>query len=132
MLLDLSEDQRLIVETVRKFVDIEVAPVASELDHRDEYPTAIVERLKELGLFGATIPEAYGGIGLDHTTYALVIEELARGWISIASHPRLFAAAKQVPGGISRPQLALRGTRPGEPMSTLRLLINDVLSSYLK
>ena len=84
MLLDLSEDQRLIVETVRKFVDIEVAPVASELDHRDEYPTAIVERLKELGLFGATIPEAYGGIGLDHTTYALVIEELARGWISIA------------------------------------------------
>ncbi len=84
MLLDLSEDQQLIVETVRKFVDVEVAPVASELDHRDEYPTAIVERLKELGLFGATIPESYGGIGLDHTTYALVIEELARGWISIA------------------------------------------------
>ena len=84
MLLELSEGQRLIVETVRKFVDAEVAPVASELDHRDEYPTALVERLKELGLFGATIPGAYGGIGLDHTTYALVIEELARGWISIA------------------------------------------------
>ena len=84
MLIELNEEQRQIVETVRKFVDLEVAPVASELDHTDEYPTALVERLKELGLFGATIPEAYGGIGLDCTTYALIIEELARGWISIA------------------------------------------------
>ena len=83
MLFDLTDEQQQLVETVRKFVDAEVAPVASDLDHRDEYPFALVERIKELGLFGATIPEQYGGIGLDHTTYALVVEELARGWASM-------------------------------------------------
>ena len=83
MLIELTDEQSQIVETVRKFVDNEVAPVASELDHRDEYPHALVERMKELGLFGATIPEEYGGIGLDYTTYAMVVEELARGWVSI-------------------------------------------------
>ena len=83
MLFDLTDEQQQLVETVRKFVDAEVAPVASDLDHRDEYPFALVERVKELGLFGATIPEEYGGIGLDHTTYALVVEELARGWASM-------------------------------------------------
>ncbi len=83
MLIELTDEQSQIVETVRKFVDNEVAPVASELDHRDEYPHALVERMKELGLFGATIPEEYGGIGLDYTTYAMIVEELARGWVSI-------------------------------------------------
>ncbi len=83
MLFELTDEQRLIIETVRKFVDNDVIPVASDLDHRDEYPHALVDRVKELGLFGATIPEAYGGIGLDYTTYALVVEELARGWASM-------------------------------------------------
>ncbi len=83
MLIELTDEQSQIVETVRKFVDNEVAPVASDLDHRDEYPHALVERMKELGLFGATIPEEYGGIGLDYTTYAMIVEELARGWATM-------------------------------------------------
>lgn len=83
MLLDLTPEQSEILETVRKFVEAEIVPVASELDHADEYPHAIVENMKELGLFGATIPEEYGGIGLDYTTYALIVEELSRGWASI-------------------------------------------------
>src|SRR5262249_5591100 len=58
--------------------------VASELEHADQYPIEIVNRMAELGLFGILIPEAYGGLGLDSVTYALVVEELARGWMSLA------------------------------------------------
>ncbi len=83
MLIELTPEQEEIVGTIRKFVDNEIAPVASQLDHADEYPHAIVEKMKELGLFGATIPIEYGGIGLDYLTYAMVVEELARGWMSI-------------------------------------------------
>lgn len=84
MILHLTKEQEQIVATVRKFVEREIIPVASELEQKDEYPFAIAGRLKELGLFGATIPEAYGGIGLDITTYALIVEELSRGWMSIS------------------------------------------------
>jgi alkylation response protein AidB-like acyl-CoA dehydrogenase len=73
-----------VVSTVRRFVDREVLPVANELEHRDEYPHALVDRMKELGLFGATIPQEYGGLGLDVTTYAMVVEELCRGWMSLS------------------------------------------------
>ncbi len=73
-----------IVETVRRFVDREVIPTATQLEHADEYPTALVARMKELGLFGATIPEEYGGLGLDFTTYAMIIEEICRGWMSLS------------------------------------------------
>ncbi len=73
-----------IVATVARFVEREVIPVASELEHRNEYPHALVERMKELGLFGATIPQEYGGLGLDVTTYAMVVEELCRGWMSLS------------------------------------------------
>ena len=83
MLIDLTPEQEEIVATIRKFVDNEIAPVASDLDHADEYPHAIVEKMKELGLFGATIPVEFGGIGLDYLTYAMVVEELARGWMSV-------------------------------------------------
>lgn len=73
-----------ILATVRRFVERDVLPVAGDLEHRNEYPHALVERLRELGLFGATIPEAYGGLGLDVTTYAMVVEELCRGWMSLS------------------------------------------------
>jgi alkylation response protein AidB-like acyl-CoA dehydrogenase len=73
-----------VVSTVRRFVAREVLPAASELEHRDEYPHALVDRMKELGLFGATIPQEYGGLGLDVTTYAMVVEELCRGWMSLS------------------------------------------------
>jgi alkylation response protein AidB-like acyl-CoA dehydrogenase len=75
--------QHQIVDSIRQFVDREVIPVASELEHKNEYPHAIVERLKEFGLFGANVPENYGGLGLDTTTYAMIMEELSRGWMSI-------------------------------------------------
>ncbi|MGH2983995.1 MAG: acyl-CoA dehydrogenase family protein, partial [Solirubrobacterales bacterium] len=76
--------QREITEMVRNFVDNEIIPVAEEFDHEDKFPEAIVEQMKELGLFGVTIPEDYGGMGLDLTTYAMIVEELSRGWISIS------------------------------------------------
>jgi alkylation response protein AidB-like acyl-CoA dehydrogenase len=80
----LSEVQAEIVATVRSFVDKEILPVASELEHADEYPTKIVEGLQELGLFGITIPAEYGGLGESLLTYALVVEELSRGWMSVS------------------------------------------------
>src|SRR5438105_1914875 len=73
-----------IVASVRAFVDAEVRPVAAELEHADRYPHALVGRMRELGLFGALVPAAYGGLGLDVTSYARVIEELCRGWMSLA------------------------------------------------
>jgi hypothetical protein len=73
-----------IVAAVRRFVDEEVRPVASELEHADRYPQALVARMRELGLFGALIPERWGGLGLDVRTYAAVIEELCRGFMSLA------------------------------------------------
>src|SRR5438874_8188829 len=69
---------------VRQFVDERVIPIAEEHDHEDKFPEAVVEQMKELGLFGVTIPEEYGGMGLDLTTYAMIVEELSRGWISIS------------------------------------------------
>jgi butyryl-CoA dehydrogenase len=81
---DLSDEQMAIIEMVRDFVDRDVRPTAPELEHADEYPTELVARMKDLGLFGVTIPEEYGGAGLDLTTYALVQVELSRGWMSLS------------------------------------------------
>ncbi|HTU09140.1 MAG TPA: acyl-CoA dehydrogenase family protein, partial [Trebonia sp.] len=80
----LTEFQRDILRTVRDFVDAEVLPVASELDHADVFPDGIVARMKELGVFGLTIPEEYGGLGQSLLTYVLVVEELSRGWMSLS------------------------------------------------
>jgi alkylation response protein AidB-like acyl-CoA dehydrogenase len=76
---ELTEFQRDILATVRDFVDAEVLPVATELDHADAYPDEIVRRLRDLGVFGLTIGEEYGGLGESLLTYALVVEELSRG-----------------------------------------------------
>jgi alkylation response protein AidB-like acyl-CoA dehydrogenase len=81
---EMNEDQKAIVEMVRQFVDNEIIPNAGEFDHEDKFPEPIVEQMKELGLFGVTIPEEHGGMGLDLATYALIVEELSRGWISIS------------------------------------------------
>jgi alkylation response protein AidB-like acyl-CoA dehydrogenase len=81
---DKTDDQKAITEMVRQFVDKEILPTAEEYDHEDKFPEPIVEQMKELGLFGVTIPEEYGGMGLDLTTYAMIVEELSRGWISIS------------------------------------------------
>src|SRR4051794_16486593 len=79
-----TDDQRAIIEMVRQFVDEQILPHAEHYDHEDEFPEPIVEQMKDLGLFGVTIPEEYGGMGLDLTTYAMIVEELSRGWISIS------------------------------------------------
>jgi alkylation response protein AidB-like acyl-CoA dehydrogenase len=79
-----SDEQRAIIEMVRQFVDEQILPNAEHYDHEDAFPEPIVEQMKELGLFGVTIPEEYGGMGLDLTTYAMIVEELSRGWISIS------------------------------------------------
>jgi len=83
-LVELSEEQQAVVATVREFVEREVFPVAEELEARDEFPEKIVEQMRELGLFGLTVPEEYGGAGLDLLTYALVGVELSRGWMSLS------------------------------------------------
>ncbi len=79
-----TDEQRAITEMVRQFVDERVLPIAEEHDHEDKFPEAVVSQMKELGLFGVTIPEEYGGMGLDLTTYAMIVEELSRGWISVS------------------------------------------------
>ncbi len=80
----LTDIQQEILKTVRVFVDQKIIPVAQELEHADEYPTEIVEGLKELGIFGLMIPEEYGGLGESLLTYALCVEEIARGWMSVS------------------------------------------------
>jgi alkylation response protein AidB-like acyl-CoA dehydrogenase len=81
---DLTDVQQEILATVRSFVDKEIIPNAQELEHGDVYPTEIVDGLKELGVFGLTIPEEYGGLGESLLTYALAVEEIARGWMSVS------------------------------------------------
>jgi alkylation response protein AidB-like acyl-CoA dehydrogenase len=80
----LTEVQREIIATVRQFVDREIIPAAQDLEHSDSYPQAIVDQMKDLGLFGLMIPQEYGGLGESLLTYALCVEELARGWMSIS------------------------------------------------
>jgi len=80
----LTEIQTEILTTVKTFVDREILPHATELEHKDEFPDAIVEGMKEIGLFGLTISEEYGGLGESLLSYALVVEELSRGWMSLS------------------------------------------------
>ncbi len=81
---NLTDVQEEILGAVREFVDNEIIPVAQELEHTDTYPTEIVEGMKEMGIFGLVIPEEYGGLGESLLTYALVVEEVARGWMSVS------------------------------------------------
>src|SRR5918997_6629786 len=81
---DKTDEQKAITEMVRQFVDEQVLPIAEEFDHEDKFPEGVVEQMKELGLFGVTIPEEHGGMGLDLTPYAMIVGELSRGWISIS------------------------------------------------
>src|SRR6187399_1071170 len=82
--LGLTEFQAEIVATVREFVNREIIPTAPELERTDTYPQDIVDRMREMGLFGLMIPEEYGGLGESLLTYALCVEELARGWMSVS------------------------------------------------
>jgi alkylation response protein AidB-like acyl-CoA dehydrogenase len=81
---EMSDEQKAITEMVHQFADEQILPNAEHFDHEDAFPDEIVDQMKELGLFGVTIPEEYGGMGLDLSTYAMIVEELSRGWISIS------------------------------------------------
>jgi alkylation response protein AidB-like acyl-CoA dehydrogenase len=80
----LTDDQQELLKLVRQFVDEQILPVATELEHRDEYPQEIVDGMKEMGIFGLMIPEEYGGLGESLLTYALCVEEISRGWMSVS------------------------------------------------
>ena len=80
----ISEEARSqIIDLVREFVRKDVEPVAARYDHEDIYPAELIDTMREMGLFGITIPEKYGGLGLDHVTLAVVFEELSKGWMSV-------------------------------------------------
>ena len=80
----LNEEQAELIKLVREFVEEQIIPVATEMEHKDEYPQEIVEAMKEMGIFGLMIPEEYGGLGESLLTYALTVEEIARGWMSVS------------------------------------------------
>ncbi len=81
---ELSEEERAIVGLVRDFTDREVRPVASELEHANTYPEKLIEQMKQLGIYGLAIPEPWGAARVSTSCYALVTEELSRGWMSLA------------------------------------------------
>src|SRR6202046_2708910 len=81
---ELSPEERAIVEVVREFVDRQGKPVARELEHANTYPEELIEQMKQLGIFGLAIPAPYGEVHVSTPCYAMVTEELARGWMSLA------------------------------------------------
>ncbi|MCK2216048.1 acyl-CoA dehydrogenase family protein [Actinomadura sp. ATCC 31491] len=81
---ELSDEQKAFRETLRAFVDKEILPVAVEWEHSGRYPAEIVDKMKQMGLFGLSVPEEYGGMGADMVSFALVFEEIARGWMGVA------------------------------------------------
>lgn len=80
----LDEEKQMVIAEVRRFVDREVLPVAHELEQHDTYPVDLIHKLQAMGVFAATIPEAYGGLGFDFVTYVQIVEELSRGWMSLS------------------------------------------------
>jgi len=80
----LSDDEAMLVKTVRQFVDKEVRPTVREREHANEYPEAWIEQMKRIGIYGLAIPEQYGGTPVSMPCYVLVTQELARGWMSLA------------------------------------------------
>ncbi|GGT16938.1 acyl-CoA dehydrogenase family protein [Nonomuraea spiralis] len=82
--MELTEEQRLFRQTLRDFVDKDVRPVAQEWEATDRHPAEIVAKMKDMGLFGLTVPEAYGGLGADMVSFALVFEEISKGWMGVA------------------------------------------------
>src|SRR5258708_6290681 len=79
-----NDERRLILRTVRQFVEREVIPVASAMEHRGEYPHALADQMQKMGLFGLNTPEEFGGAEVDYVTFARIFPELARGWQGLA------------------------------------------------
>src|ERR1700727_1416894 len=101
---ELSEEERAIVGLVRDFVDRDVRPVASELEHADTYPEKLIEQMKQLGIYGLAIPEPWGAARVSTPCYALVTEELARGWMSLAGAMGGHTVVAKLLGGYGTPE----------------------------
>jgi alkylation response protein AidB-like acyl-CoA dehydrogenase len=78
------DERAMLIDEIRRFVEREVLPAARVLEHGDIYPEALIDKLRQMGVFSATVPEEYGGLGLDFATYTRIVEQLARGWMSLA------------------------------------------------
>jgi alkylation response protein AidB-like acyl-CoA dehydrogenase len=124
----LNDEQEQFRQVVRNFVDKEIRPVASEMEHSGAYPTAIVALMKEMGLFGMTVPVEYGGLGLDSVSLALVFEEISRGWMGIAgvlgSHS-LACRMIAMHGTISQKERFLRDLASGKRRTGIALTEPD-------
>src|SRR5262249_9507284 len=123
-MITMSEEQQQMVTTIRRFVERESKPVPSRMEHRAEEAQPLAERMKELGLFGAIIPTEYGGMGVSFTTYAMIIEEICRGWMSLTgilnSH-LLFAYILAQHGTNEQKQRLLPAMAKGEKRGGLAL-----------
>ncbi len=120
--LDITAEQREILEAIRDFVDREVIPVAKELEAKDEFPAKIVEGLRDMGAFGMRIPTEYGGLGLDLVTYALVIAELTRGWMAVSG----IVNGQYIVGGM----IAAHGTEEQKQNYLPRLAAGEIRSCF--
>ncbi|MCB0219274.1 MAG: acyl-CoA dehydrogenase family protein [Chrysiogenetes bacterium] len=146
--LQLTEEQRSTIETIKKYLDKEARPHVSKWEHNDEYPTDVVEGFKEMGLFGATIPEEYGGLGWDVITYALVVEEISACWMSLSgvvnTHLIMANAVKnfgteeqkkhwlpKMATGEKRGGLALSEAQGGSDVASMRTLAKRDGDQYL-
>ena len=122
-MIELTNINKWLRKTVRDFVEREVIPVATDSEHRNEYPHALVETMKALGLFGLNVPDEYGGNEIDYTTFAMVFEELSRGWMGLAgiigSHSVLCDVLVAIRYG--RPEATISAS-PGERRTARRHL----------
>src|SRR5271163_4020394 len=84
MTFALNDEETMLVDTVRTFIDRDVKPTVREVEHANEYPEAWIEQMKRIGIFGLAVPEEYGGSPVSMPCYVEVTEELARGWMSLA------------------------------------------------
>ncbi|WP_205865673.1 acyl-CoA dehydrogenase family protein, partial [Mycolicibacterium porcinum] len=84
MTSELNDEETMLVETVRMFIDRDVKPTVREVEHANEYPHAWIEQMKRIGIFGLAVPEEYGGSPVSMPCYVQVTQELARGWMSLA------------------------------------------------
>ncbi len=120
--LDITDDQREVLEAIRDFVDKEIIPVARDLEAKDEFPTEIVAGLRDMGAFGMRIPTEYGGLGLDLVTYALAIAELTRGWMSVSG----IVNGQYIVGGM----IAGHGTEEQKASYLPRLAAGEIRSCF--
>src|ERR1700722_18281115 len=120
----LTEEERLLVQTVRAFIDRDVKPTVRDVEHANEYPEKWIEQMKQIGIYGLAIPEEYGGSPVSMSCYVLVTQELARGWMSLAGAMgghTVVAKLLTLFGTDEQKQTYLPGMATGEIRATMAL-----------